>query len=251
MRTWRSAPWATSETAEAISPTARPASWEVAAMSREALPRLVAVRSTWPTSSRRLVVMAANERPSASRSDFGSTVTVRSPAAIRSAARADLLQVVDHRGEGLGGVADLVVAGDRDGLLEVAAGDALGGVQHLVGAARQRAREQEGERRRRPRWPAAAARAGSCARWTWCRARRRRARRPPVDGLAPDVDLVLERAVELAAGVEQEPARRPPCRPRGWTRSRARTRRGRPAAGPWTSRPARARRRRRRARSDG
>ena len=86
IRTWRSAPWATSETAEAISPTARPASWEVAAMSREALPRLVAVRSTWPTSSRRLVVMAANERPSASRSDFGSTVTVRSPSAIRSAA---------------------------------------------------------------------------------------------------------------------------------------------------------------------
>ena len=47
---------------------------------------VAAVRSTWPTSSRRLVVMAANERPSASRSDFGSTVTVRSPAAIRSAA---------------------------------------------------------------------------------------------------------------------------------------------------------------------
>jgi hypothetical protein len=36
MRTWRSAPWATSVTAEAISPTARPASSDVAAISWEA-----------------------------------------------------------------------------------------------------------------------------------------------------------------------------------------------------------------------
>ena len=36
MRTWRSAPWATSLTAEAISPTARPASSEVDAICCEA-----------------------------------------------------------------------------------------------------------------------------------------------------------------------------------------------------------------------
>ena len=46
MRTWRSAPCATSETAEAISPTARPASSEVDAISCEAEATVAAPSAT-------------------------------------------------------------------------------------------------------------------------------------------------------------------------------------------------------------
>src|SRR3954468_11377085 len=49
-RTWRSAPWATSPTADAISPTARPASSEVVAICCEAADRVCADDDTLPTS---------------------------------------------------------------------------------------------------------------------------------------------------------------------------------------------------------
>ena len=48
MRTWRSAPWATSVTALAISPTARPASSEEAATCCEPAETLPALRETAP-----------------------------------------------------------------------------------------------------------------------------------------------------------------------------------------------------------
>ena len=50
-RTWRSAPWATSPTAEAISPTARPASSEVVAICCDAADSDCAEDDTLPTSS--------------------------------------------------------------------------------------------------------------------------------------------------------------------------------------------------------
>ena len=50
MRTWRSAPCATSPTAPAISPTARPASSEVDAISCEADATVPALFETWPIS---------------------------------------------------------------------------------------------------------------------------------------------------------------------------------------------------------
>ncbi len=48
MRTWRSAPWATSLTAEAISPTARPASSDVAAICCDAEETVPADSDTCP-----------------------------------------------------------------------------------------------------------------------------------------------------------------------------------------------------------
>ncbi len=48
MRTWRSAPAATSPTALAISPTARPASSDVEAISCEAAESVPEVVVTWP-----------------------------------------------------------------------------------------------------------------------------------------------------------------------------------------------------------
>ena len=86
MRTWRSAPWATSVTAWAISPTARPASSDVAAICCDADDTVWVPRATSPMSSRRLLVMPAIALPSTSRSDCGCTSTVRSPSATREAA---------------------------------------------------------------------------------------------------------------------------------------------------------------------
>jgi len=71
--------------ARAISSTARPVSAEASAISREAWPRRPAEPATSPTSVRRSSVMRPNAMPSASRSDAGSTRSVRSPRAIRSA----------------------------------------------------------------------------------------------------------------------------------------------------------------------
>jgi len=88
MCTWRPAPSAISLMAAAISLTARPASSEVVATCCDDAVSPVAASATCPTISRRLVVMAANALPSASRSDAGVTATVRSPSAIRSAAPA-------------------------------------------------------------------------------------------------------------------------------------------------------------------
>ena len=82
MRTWRSAPCATSLTAAAISPTALPVSSDVAAICCEVLLSAPALRATSPTSSRRLATISANAVPRPSWSDFGVTVAVRSPAAI-------------------------------------------------------------------------------------------------------------------------------------------------------------------------
>jgi hypothetical protein len=79
------APSATSTAARAISSTARPVSAEASAISREAWPRRPAEPATSPTSVRRSSVMRPNAMPSASRSDAGSTRSVRSPRAIRSA----------------------------------------------------------------------------------------------------------------------------------------------------------------------
>ena len=56
-RTWRSAPAATSSTARAISPTARPVSSEPLASWREAADTAVAVSDTWPI----IVASAARE----------------------------------------------------------------------------------------------------------------------------------------------------------------------------------------------
>ena len=80
---------ATSLTALAISPAARPASSDVAAICCEAALRLDAVWLVLPTSSFRFAVIATNACPSASRSERGCTVAVRSPSAIRRAAAAD------------------------------------------------------------------------------------------------------------------------------------------------------------------
>ena len=51
IRTWRSAPWATSVTALAISPTARPASSEEAATCAEPADTSPALRETSPIST--------------------------------------------------------------------------------------------------------------------------------------------------------------------------------------------------------
>ena len=61
--------------------------------------------------------------------------------------RRHLVDVGDHLAEGVGHVADLVLAGDFDVLLEVAAGDADRGAAHLVDAAGDGAREEEGDHR--------------------------------------------------------------------------------------------------------
>jgi hypothetical protein len=101
MWTCRSAPRATSLTAVAISPTARPASSDVVAICCEA--ELI-VPAAWPTSlttERRLPTIFSNAIPRASRSDCGSTSTVRSPSAIVSAAAAIRLRyaIIDRNAE--------------------------------------------------------------------------------------------------------------------------------------------------------
>ena len=88
IRTWRSAPWATSPTACAISPTAFPASSDEVAICCDDELSVAAAPETSPIIERRLRAMCANALPSASRSDFGSISTVRSPPARRSAAAA-------------------------------------------------------------------------------------------------------------------------------------------------------------------
>ena len=88
VRTWRSAPCATSPTACAISPTARPASSEVLAICWLASVSEVAVSDMRPTTVRTLETIVWNAVPSSSRSDLGSISTVRSPSATRRAAPA-------------------------------------------------------------------------------------------------------------------------------------------------------------------
>ena len=87
-RTWRSPPDATSPTAAAISPTARPASSEVAARFDDASLSVPAVWETSPTMSRSRSVIVRKAWPSVSRSERGSTSRLRSPPAIASAVAA-------------------------------------------------------------------------------------------------------------------------------------------------------------------
>ena len=85
IRTWRSAPWATSLTRRRDLADGVPASSDVDAICCDALLSTPALSLTSETSPRRLVTMSANATPSASRSPFGVTVIVRSPAAISPA----------------------------------------------------------------------------------------------------------------------------------------------------------------------
>ncbi len=88
IRTWRSAPEATSVTAPAISPTARPASSEVVAICWEAALTSPAELATGRSASARPSVMRVNEAPRRSCSPRTVTAAVRSPSATRSKAAA-------------------------------------------------------------------------------------------------------------------------------------------------------------------
>ena len=74
---------ATSLTAAAISATALPASSDVAAICSDVPLSEPALLTTSVTSARRLLIISAKATPRPSPSDFGMTVTVRSPSAIR------------------------------------------------------------------------------------------------------------------------------------------------------------------------
>ncbi len=83
--TWRSAPEATFETALAISPIARPAWSELAAICCDVLEKPAEAAWISPTIRRMLSARSANATPSTSRSEAGSKVVVRSPDATRRA----------------------------------------------------------------------------------------------------------------------------------------------------------------------
>ena len=124
-RTWRSAPWATSPTAEAISPTARPASSEVVAICCEAADSDCAEPDTLPTSSRKLRDHASRRRCRGRRAS-SAAVTLDGQVAVRDALgdAGAVVEVVDHAAERVAQLADLVVALDVDMLVDVALGDA-------------------------------------------------------------------------------------------------------------------------------
>ena len=105
--------------------------------------------ATRDRTQRRLATIRESECPSASCSECGTTSTVRSPFAMRSAAEALSLQVLDHPGERVAEPAELVAARDRHRLVDVAVGDPVGGPDELADAAREDAADQEGETRRR------------------------------------------------------------------------------------------------------
>jgi len=87
-RTWRSEPAATSETAWAISLTARPVSSEVLAICSDAVLIVDDAPATLEIMSRRPAVICDSALPSTSRSERAWISTVRSPSATRLAAPA-------------------------------------------------------------------------------------------------------------------------------------------------------------------
>ncbi len=98
-----------------------------------------------PSAPRSSSLIAAKAVPSASLSDFGLDVDGEVAGGDPPRRLGHLLEVGDHRAEGVGGLAELVARADLDLLLDVAGRDPAGGADELSQPARDLPSEQERE----------------------------------------------------------------------------------------------------------